>query len=299
MAIIEIEALTKDFGATRALDGLSFTVEEGRVCGFLGPNGAGKTTTFRILLGLVDATSGVARIDGQTYRQIDNPIRVVGALLEASGFHPGRTARSHLRYLTTVAGLPAQRADEMLELVGLTAAASRRIRTFSLGMRQRLALATALVGDPQVLILDEPANGLDPAGMRWLRDFLREQASGGRTVVISSHVLAEVAQSVDDIVIISQGKLVRQSAMAALSGGDSAVRVRTSQAGALRKLLKSNGMDAKLGRAGELLVKGGTTDAIGTLAAENAIPVFELITEGDDLEDIYVSLTGASREATQ
>lgn len=210
MARIDIEGLTKDFGATRAVDDLSFEVVPGRVTGFLGPNGAGKTTTLRILLGLVEPTAGRATIDGQRYRDLDDPRRKVGAVLEASGMHPGRTGRNHLRVIQNAAGLPESRVDETLTLVELIDAADRRVGKYSLGMRQRLAIAAALLGDPEVLVLDEPANGLDPAGIRWLRELLRGMATQGRTVIVSSHMLAEVSQSVDDVVIIGGGCLLRK-----------------------------------------------------------------------------------------
>jgi ABC-2 type transport system ATP-binding protein len=203
MAVITIQGLTKRFGEIIAVDDLSFEVDQGTVVGFLGPNGAGKTTTLRTLLGLVTPTTGSARIDGRPYRELADPVRQVGAVLEASSFHPGRSARNHLRVVATAAGLPYARVDAVLEQVGLAGAARRRVGGFSLGMRQRLGLATALLGDPQVLILDEPANGLDPEGVHWLRGFLRQLADQGRTVLVSSHVLAEVAQTVDQVVAVA------------------------------------------------------------------------------------------------
>src|SRR6266542_1416007 len=203
MAVITVEGLTKRFGDVVAVDDLSFEVDQGTVVGFLGPNGAGKTTTLRMLLGLVIPTAGTARFQGRPYRELAAPLRHVGAVLEASSFHPGRTARNHLRVVTAAAGLPRTRADEVLSQVGLDQAADRRVGGFSLGMRQRLALATALLGDPEILVLDEPANGLDPEGIHWLRGFLRNFADQGRTVLVSSHVLAEVAQTVDQVVIIA------------------------------------------------------------------------------------------------
>lgn len=214
---VVIDHLSKTFGSVHAVNDLSFTVEPGRVTGFLGPNGAGKTTTLRILLGLVGATSGSATIGGKRYEDIPQPQRVVGAALEAASFHPGRTARDHLLMLTPAAGVPDSRADEVLTMVGMEDAATRRVGGFSLGMRQRLALAATLLGDPAVLLLDEPANGLDPEGIAWLRQFLRFLASEGRTVLISSHMLSEVQQSVDDVVIISQGRLVHTSTIEALT----------------------------------------------------------------------------------
>jgi ABC-2 type transport system ATP-binding protein len=207
MATIAIDGLTKDFGDHRVVDGVRFEVPEGVITGFLGPNGAGKTTTLRMALGLVTPTRGRALIDGVPYARLAEPRRVVGALLEATGFHPGRTGRDHLRILAQITGLPGGRVDAVLELVDLGPAADDRVRTYSLGMKQRLGLAAALLGDPEVLILDEPANGLDPAGMAWLRDLLKGLAREGRTVLVSSHVLSEVQQTVDNVVIIQDGTL--------------------------------------------------------------------------------------------
>jgi len=205
---IVVDGLTKQFRLVRAVDDLSFTVRPGRVTGFLGPNGAGKTTTLRMILGLVRPTAGTATIGGRRYADLAEPVRTVGAVLEASSFHRGRTGRNHLRVMCDAAGIPVSRADEVLEQVGLTAAARRKVRGYSLGMKQRLGIAAALLGDPQALILDEPANGLDPEGIAWLRGFLRYLAGEGRTVLLSSHVLAEVQQTVDDVVIVARGRLV-------------------------------------------------------------------------------------------
>jgi ABC-2 type transport system ATP-binding protein len=205
-----VESLTKDFGSVRAVDDLSFTVAPGRVVGFLGPNGSGKTTTLRALLGLVDPTRGRAIIGGNAYHDLAHPARQVGAVLEARAFNPGRTARNHLRVVCTEARLPRDRVDEVLALVGLDQAADRRTGGFSLGMGQRLSLAAALLGDPGVLILDEPVNGLDPSGIRWLRSLLRSLAAEGRTVLLSSHLLAEVEQTVDEVIIVDRGRLVCQ-----------------------------------------------------------------------------------------
>ncbi len=224
---VEVSHLSKQFGPVRAVDDLSFTVQPGRVTGFLGPNGAGKTTTLRCLLGLVRPTSGSATIGGKPYHGLTAPGRTVGAALEAASFHPGRTALDHLRVYTPQIGVPDSRAREVLHLVGLDDAAHRRVGGFSLGMRQRLALATTLLGDPPVLLLDEPANGLDPEGISWLRGFLRALAAQGRTVLISSHVLSEVQQTVDDVVIIQHGRLVRESPLARLTA-ESRPRVRVA-----------------------------------------------------------------------
>ena len=225
--MIEVEGLSKRFGKTQAVAGLSFRVEPGTITGFLGPNGAGKSTTLRSVLGLVHPDAGSATVLGVPYRRLDRPLSRVGAVLEASEVHPGRSGRNHLRVQAAAAGLPASRVDEVLALVELSAAAKRRVKGYSLGMRQRLGLATALLGDPEVLVLDEPANGLDPAGIRWLRDLLRSLAAEGRTVLVSSHVLSEVAQTVDRVVIIHRGRLIQQAAIAdVLAGAQGATRVR-------------------------------------------------------------------------
>jgi ABC-2 type transport system ATP-binding protein len=219
MSVIEVDGLTKRFGGVLAVDRLSFTVERGTVAGFLGPNGAGKTTTLRMLLGLVRPDQGSATINGKAYRDLAEPAHQVGAVLEASGFYPGRSARSHLRIQAMASQCDPSRIDDVLELVDLTSAADRRVGGFSLGMRQRLGLATALLADPEVLILDEPANGLDPDGVRWLRDLLQGLAAEGCTVLVSSHILAEVAQTVDSVVILDHGRLIAQSSLAELTLG--------------------------------------------------------------------------------
>jgi ABC-2 type transport system ATP-binding protein len=213
MSVIEIHGLTKRFGSVLAVDEVSFEVQRGAVVGFLGPNGAGKTTTLRMLLGLVAPSEGAATIDGRLYRDLPDPLRKVGAVLEASGCHPGRTARNHLRIQAISSGSAFSRVDEVLDLVSLTDAADRRVSGYSLGMRQRLGLAAALISDPEILILDEPANGLDPEGVRWLRNLLRSFAEEGRTVLVSSHILAEVAQTVDSVVILDHGRLITQSSL--------------------------------------------------------------------------------------
>jgi ABC-2 type transport system ATP-binding protein len=220
MSVIEVSGLTKRFGPVLAVDRLSFAVEPGEVVGFLGPNGAGKTTTLRMLLGLVRPDAGTATINGKAYSELPEPLHQVGAVLEASSFHPGRTARNHLRVQALAGEADSSRIDDVLELTGLTDAADRRVGGFSLGMRQRLGLATALLTDPELLILDEPANGLDPEGVRWLRDLLRGMAAEGATVLVSSHILAEVAHTVDSVVILDRGRLVAQSALADLTAGE-------------------------------------------------------------------------------
>jgi len=222
MPVIEVRGLTKRFGQVLAVDQMSFAVERGTVTGFLGPNGAGKTTTLRMLLGLVRPDAGTATINGRPYRDLEEPLHQVGAVLEASSFHPGRTARNHLRVQAMVGQADPSRIDDVLELVELADAADRRVGGFSLGMRQRLGLATALLTDPDLLILDEPANGLDPEGVRWLRDLLRGLAAEGSTVLVSSHILAEVAHTVDSVVIVHRGHLVTQASLAELTAGGTA-----------------------------------------------------------------------------
>jgi ABC-2 type transport system ATP-binding protein len=274
------------------VDNLSFTVEPGTVTGFLGPNGAGKTTTLRCLLGLVTPNAGGSTIGGRPYSELHTPVTTVGALLEASSFHPARTARNHLRVYCTVSGIPSRRADEVLELVGLTSAANRKVKGFSMGMRQRLGLAAALLGDPQVLILDEPANGLDPEGIVWLRQFLRQLASQGRTILVSSHVLSEVEQTVDSIVIINNGRLVRQGTLAELSEHHGhAVLVRSPEAERLVAALDGQAEIDKLDD-GALRITGPSTAEVGHVAFVERIELHELATERSDLEQIFFALTG-------
>ena len=296
MAAISVQGLTKRFGDVLAVDQLHFQVDPGTVVGFLGPNGAGKTTTLRMLLGLVTPTAGTATIAGRPYRELLDPAHRVGAVLEASGFHPGRSARDHLRVLATAAGLDPRRVDEVLEQTGL-ADGRRRVGGFSLGMRQRLGLAAALLGDPEVLILDEPANGLDPEGVRWLRGLVRGLADQGRTVLVSSHVLAEVAQTVDQVVIIDRGRLVAQSTLAALTAGaDKTVRVRTPQPETLRDLLVARGASVTLDGPGQLVVGGATTEQVGQAAAAGGVVLHEMRFERSNLEDVFLELTGRKGE---
>ncbi|MGI8684233.1 MAG: ABC transporter ATP-binding protein [Acidimicrobiales bacterium] len=299
MAVIEVHDLTKRFGEVVAVDGLSFELGEGTVTGFLGPNGAGKTTTLRMLLGLVSPTSGRATIMGRPYAELTEPAKRVGAVLEASAFHPGRRAVDHLRMVATAAGLPPRRAGEVLEMVGLAGDGRRRVKGFSLGMRQRLSLATALLGDPRVLILDEPANGLDPEWIQWLRRFVRERADDGCTVVVSSHVLAEVAQTVDDVLVIARGRLVAHAPLTSLIDHTAAtVRVRTPQAEALRDLLASSGHTAELRAPDVVVALDTTTEEIGLAAASRGIVIYEMTAEHASLEDTFFQLTaGAKGEA--
>jgi ABC-2 type transport system ATP-binding protein len=297
MAVIEVDGLTKRFAGLTAVDHVTFTVEQGRVVGFLGPNGAGKTTTLRMLLGLVTPTSGTATINGRRYADLADPLHVVGAALESSLAYPGRSARNHLRIAALAGGARPGRADEVLDAVDLTGTADRRVGRFSLGMRQRLALATALVCDPEILILDEPANGLDPEGVRWLRTFLRRLAEEGRTVLVSSHILAEVAQTVDSVVILDRGRLVTESTLADLTAGATHVtRVRTPRAADLARLLTVQGASATIVATDRVEITGATSEQIGTVAAGHSIPIFETTTEAADLEDIFLRLTtGAER----
>jgi ABC-2 type transport system ATP-binding protein len=290
--VIEVDGLSKRFGKTQAVAGLGFRVEPGTITGFLGPNGAGKSTTLRALLGLVHPDAGSATILGVPYRELDRPLQRVGAVLEASEVHPGRSGRNHLRVQAVVAGIPRSRVEEVLSLVELSASAKRRVKGYSLGMRQRLGLATALLGDPEVLVLDEPANGLDPAGIRWLRDLLRSLAAEGRTILVSSHVLAEVAQTVDRVVIIHRGALVQQASVAeVLAGAQGATRVRSPQAAKLRDLLAAQGANAADAGDGAL-VSDLPPERIGELAAANGIVLHELSVERATLEEVFLELTG-------
>jgi ABC-2 type transport system ATP-binding protein len=292
--LIQVDGLTKRFGDTLAVEDLSFGVAAGRVVGFLGPNGAGKTTTLRALLGLIRPTSGTATIDGRAYVELDDPVRTVGAVLDGGMLHPGRSGRNHLRTVGRAAGVPDARADELLELVGLAGAANRRAGGYSLGMRQRLGLATALLGDPRVLVLDEPANGLDPQGIRWLRDFLRGLAAEGRAVLVSSHVLAEVAQTADEVVVIAHGRSVAQATLGELmarAGGG--MRVAGPDVPRLAELLRADG--AEVTDAGEraIVVRDRSGEDIGRVIAAAGVVVSELAPVGSSLEEIFFELTGA------
>jgi ABC-2 type transport system ATP-binding protein len=294
VAAVEIQSLTKRFGSVEAVRDLSFCVEAGHVTAFLGPNGAGKSTTLRALLGLVKATSGSATFGGKTYEQLDAPRRRVGAVLEDASFHPGRSGRNHLRVLAAAGRHPDGRVDEVLKVVGLTDAADRRVKGYSLGMRQRLALASALLGDPEVLVLDEPANGLDPPGIRWLRDLMRHQASEGRAVLVSSHVLAEVAQSADEVVVIARGRLRAQGPIAEVLGGadGAGTFVRSPDAERLAAALAARGLRVEPAEPGALLVHGSGPETVGRAAGEESITLFELYARSRSLEDAFFELTG-------
>jgi ABC-2 type transport system ATP-binding protein len=292
---IEVVGLTKRFGSVLAVDDLSFSVAPGRVTGFLGPNGAGKTTTLRCLLGLVAPTSGQATIGGLRYDHIGTPIRTVGSALEATGFHPGRSALNHLRIVARAGGVDERRADETLALVGLADATGRAVGGFSLGMRQRLQLAAALLGDPGVLVLDEPANGLDPEGIAWLRAFLRHLASEGRTVLVSSHVLSEVEQTVDDVVIIAHGTLVRACPLTDLTEASHGVVVRTpALAELIRVLTAAPGVTVVPQADGSAVVHGAEPAAVGRAALTAQVELHELRVATSDLEQVFLSLTGGA-----
>jgi ABC-2 type transport system ATP-binding protein len=291
MSVITFDGLTKRFGDVLAVDNLTVQLGRGRVIGLLGPNGAGKTTTLRLLLGLVAPTSGSATIDGRPYRDLDEPMRHIGALLEATSFHPGRRARDHLRVLAATAGLPDRRVDEVLAEVGLEGAARRRVGGFSLGMRQRLGLAAALLGDPDTLVLDEPTNGLDPEGIHWLRAFLRTFAASGRTVLFSSHLLAEVAQTVDDVVVLAGGRLIAHAPLSELQGSRRVVRVRTPQAPALRAALEARGIDTEQSDSDLVVAHGATSEAVGQAIAGTGLVAYEISPEHTDLEQAFLHLT--------
>ncbi|TCP51926.1 ABC-2 type transport system ATP-binding protein [Tamaricihabitans halophyticus] len=290
---ITVQNLSKTFGQIPAVQNLSFTVEPGSVTGFLGPNGAGKTTTLRMLLGLVQPTAGGTTINGRPFNQLTNPGRVVGAVLEAQSFHPKRTARNHLRVYTAAMGLPDRRADEVLGLVGLAEAAHRAAGGFSMGMKQRLALATALLGDPQVLVLDEPTNGLDPEGIAWLRTFLRSFASGGRTVLISSHLLAEVEQTIDQVVIISRGQTMYYGQLDDLrKSQQTRIIVQPADAGALVTALQEGGITGiEPTPDGKVAVTGSSVQQIGDIAAKASIALYGVQEEKADLEQLFFRLT--------
>ncbi len=291
-ATIEVRGLTKRFGTLTAVDDLSFTVEPGRVTGFLGPNGAGKTTTLRIVLDLAAATSGTCTIGGRRYRDIPDPARHVGAVLEATNFHPSRRARAHLQMMAIEAGIELARIDAVLALVGLTTDARRKVGGYSMGMRQRLQLAGALLGDPGVLVLDEPSNGLDPQGIAWLRDLLRHLASEGRTVLVSSHLLAEMAQTVDDVVIVSKGQLRAQGPLSILTTqAQSSMRVRTPEPDRLSALARGAGYVPRPLGDDTLLVDGATPEELGPLIASNGVVVYELVQVSQNLESLFLELT--------
>jgi ABC-2 type transport system ATP-binding protein len=296
--MIEAVGLSKRYGKTLAVDNLSFTVQPGRVTGFLGPNGAGKSTTMRMILGLDAPTGGHVEIDGQKYRNLHQPLRKIGALLDAKWVHPNRSARAHLRWLAKSNKLPASRVDEALELVGLTDVANRRAGGFSLGMSQRLGIAEALLGEPEVLIFDEPVNGLDPDGVRWVRQLMRALAAEGRTVFVSSHLMSEMQQTADHLVVIGKGRIIRDAPVAEVIAGSSttAIRVRTPDAEALRHRLAGAAIAVRHTGPHELTISGATIERIGDLAYEAGVRLHELSRRDASLEEAYLELTAASVE---
>jgi ABC-2 type transport system ATP-binding protein len=297
-AVIEVDSLTKRFGRTVAVDGLTFTVSRGSIVGFLGPNGSGKTTTLRVLLGLTSPTAGRVTVEGRPFGALPDPAGGVGAMLDAAQFHPGRTGRDHLRVFATAAGAPGSRVEYLLRLVGLDGAAARRVRGYSLGMRQRLGLATALLGDPRILILDEPANGLDPQGIRWLRDFLRARRDEGRTVLIASHVLSEVAQIADHVVVVNRGRLAVQGSLDDItSAAHRPVRVRSADPRGLARALAARGIAARDDSAGWLVAGGTSPEDVGAVAVAERIAIHEMTAPAPSLEDVFLRLTTTAGDA--
>jgi ABC-2 type transport system ATP-binding protein len=290
---IQFEGLSKRFGKVEAVKDLSFSVEFGRVTGFLGPNGAGKSTTLRTLLGLIHPNAGSASFGGVSYEQLRHPSSHVGAVLEEASFHPGRSGRNHLRVLAAAGGHPQGRVQQVLDQVGLSDAADRRVKGYSMGMRQRLAIAAALLGDPDVLILDEPANGLDPPGIRWMRELLRFEAGRGRAVLVSSHLLSEVSQSVDDVIVISHGVLRASGRLDQVLGGEDApiTRVRAREADRLAGLLREQHHAVEPEADGSLLVPGAAPEVVGEVAAEHRVALSELVAVSRSLEDVFFELT--------
>jgi ABC-2 type transport system ATP-binding protein len=291
MHVLELDHVTKRYGQTVAVDDLSFRVEPGLVTGFLGPNGSGKSTTMKILLDLASADHGWATIGGSRYRELVDPPRTVGVILEPNAFHPARSGRNHLRVLADGAGIPGDRIDEMLRLVGLDDAADRMVGTYSLGMRQRLGLAAAVLGDPPVLVLDEPANGLDPEGIRWLRNLLRSRAANGNTVFVSSHLLAEVEHLADEVVVINHGRLITTGAISDLRRVGTSVRTPSPEQ--LTAILETADCAVQVRTDGSLLVRGLTTAEIGDRAFAGGISLHELSPHVGSLEDLFLGWTGS------
>lgn len=294
--MIEARDLTKRYGDKTAVDHLSFNVGPGRVTGFLGPNGAGKSTTMRLILGLDRPHAGTATIDGRAYADLPQPLRTVGALLEAKAMHPGRSAYNHLLFLAQTQGLPRSRVDHVLDLVGLREVARKRTGGYSLGMGQRVGIAVAMLGDPDVLLLDEPVNGLDPDGVRWIRTLLRRLADEGRTVFLSSHLMSEMALTADHVIVVGQGRLLRDQSMAAFiaEASSAVVRVRTPRSRELAALLAGPDTTVRSVAVDTLEVEGLSSEQIGTTALENGIVLFDLTTQSASLEDAYMALTEAA-----
>ncbi|MGG7103230.1 ABC transporter ATP-binding protein [Rhodococcus sp. 24CO] len=295
--MIELRGLTKVYGPTKAVDDLTFTVRPGIVTGFLGPNGAGKSTTMRMILGLDRPTSGEALIEGKSYRELKDPLRTVGALLDAKWVHPNRSARAHLQWMAASNGIPKSRVDEVLGLVGLSEVAGKKAGGFSLGMSQRLGLAGALLGDPKVLLFDEPVNGLDPEGIVWIRKFMQRLAAEGRTVLVSSHLLTEMALTAEQLVVIGRGRLISDSTVAEFvdRSSESTVRVRSPQLDALRSVLTSQGLTVREDGSSvvpALVVVDSTTEIVGNLAGAQGIVLHELASQRGSLEDAFMKLTG-------
>ncbi|WP_369167505.1 ABC transporter ATP-binding protein [Streptomyces sp. R28] len=300
MTSIDVQDLTKEYGTRRAVDHLTFRVEPGRVTGFLGPNGAGKSTTMRLVLGVDRPTSGTATIGGRAYATLHEPLRHVGALLDAQAAHGSRTARDHLRVLAASNRIPNRRVDEVLEETGIAAVARRRVKTYSLGMRQRLGIAAALLGDPEVVMLDEPSNGLDPEGIIWIRQLLRRLAGQGRTVLISSHLMNETASFADHLVVLGRGRLLADTPMREFIHArvEPRVRIRTTDATALKTALARHGHDAVQHEDGHWTVHHARVDDIGRLISQAGVPVLELAAEEGTLEQAYLDLTATETEFT-
>ncbi|GAA3166477.1 ABC transporter ATP-binding protein [Blastococcus jejuensis] len=296
--MIAARGLTKTYGPKKAVDGIDFTVEPGRVTGFLGPNGAGKSTTMRMVLGLDRPTAGSVTVNGHRYQDSAAPLREVGALLEARALHPGRSARDHLRWLAVSNGIPARRVDHVLDLVGLEGVAGQRVGKFSLGMGQRLGIAVALLGDPPVVVLDEPVNGLDPEGIRWVRNLARELAAGGRTVFISSHLMSEMALTADHLLVIGRGRILADCSTSDFIAEHAAsyVRVRSPQPGDVADLLLRQGLDVTRHEDDELRVQGLDAAAIGELVGKSGLFLHELTLVRSSLEDAFMTLTADSVE---
>ncbi|MGY1821651.1 ATP-binding cassette domain-containing protein [Geodermatophilus sp. SYSU D00079] len=296
--MIEVRGLTKRYGDVLAVDDLGFDVRPGAVTGFLGPNGAGKSTTMRVVLGLDRPTSGQALVNGRPFATLPEPLREVGALLDPGAVHPGRTGRDHLRVAARTNGVPLRRVEEVVEQVGLGRAARRRIRGYSLGMRQRLGIAAALLGDPGVLVFDEPVNGLDLDGVRWIRGLLRRLADEGRTVLVSSHLLSEMQQTADRLVVIGRGRLIADATTEEILRGlgNRTVRVRTAQAGVLLARLRACGLTVQRVDAHELQVDGSTAEDVGELAHAADVPLHHLSEVTQSLEEAYLALTGEGVE---
>jgi ABC-2 type transport system ATP-binding protein len=308
--LIEVRGVTKRFGRTTAVDDLTFTVQPGKVTGFLGPNGAGKSTTMRVILGLDRPQSGIATINGKLYQDLHDPLRTVGALLEVKSTHTGRSARNHLLFLAQTQGLPAARVSEMLELVGLQQVAGKRAGGFSLGMSQRLGIAAALLGDPQVLLLDEPVNGLDPEGVLWVRNLMKHLAAQGRTILVSSHLMSEMAVTADHLIVIGKGRLIADSSTADViaRGTKKSVRVLTPDAGKLAELITAEGgtvvrgdgsaPGVPVGESGAALLTVTDIEArrIGELAASGSVVLYELTPQLASLEEAFMELTSGTLE---